>query len=209
MYLINNSDFMDYKSRVIEEASKLFRIYGIKSVTMDMLAANLGISKRTIYEVFKDKDELLKGVVAWMYERQNENITKILEESENVIEANFKMIELMRNHFQNMSPAFMLDIKKYHNTSDLKSHGTADMLDYRKGLEIVARGIKEGVFRKDLEIELVNKCIFELIRISADNEIFPLDKYSRNDILKNVYINYLKGISTPRGLELINSMESR
>ena len=200
---------MDYKSRVIEEASKLFRTYGIKSVTMDMLAANLGISKRTIYEVFKDKDELLEGVVKWMYDKQKEVITKILQESENVIEANFRMIELMRDHYQNMSPAFMLDIKKYHNTSILNSQGNAEMLDYRKGLEIVARGIKEGVFRKDLEVELVNKCIFELIRISADNEIFPLDKYSRNDILKNVYINYLKGISTPRGLELINIMEKQ
>jgi AcrR family transcriptional regulator len=200
---------MDYKNRIIEEAARLFRTYGIKTVTMDMLAENLGISKRTIYEVFKDKDELLTGVINWMYDKQKETLTKILEESDNVIEANFRMIEVMRDHFQNMSPAFQLDIKKYHNYGLSETKGKGDLLDYRKGLEIVSRGIKEGVFRKDIEIELVNKCIFELIRISADNEIFPLDKYSRNDIIKNVYINYLKGIATEKGLETINRMEKQ
>jgi AcrR family transcriptional regulator len=200
---------MDYKNRIIEEAAKLFRTYGIKTVTMDMLADNLGISKRTIYEVFSDKDELLTGVVKWMYEKQKEIMTRILDESENVIVANFRMIDVMRDHFQNMSPAFMLDIKKYHHAVLSETQGKGDLQDYRKGMEIVARGIKEGVFRKDIEIELVNRCIFELIRISADYEIFPPDKYSRNDIIKNVYINYLKGIATAKGLEIINALEKK
>jgi AcrR family transcriptional regulator len=200
---------MDYKIRIIEEAARLFRNYGIKTVTMDMLAANLGISKRTIYEVFSDKDELLTGVVEWMYEKQKETMTKILGESENVIVANFRMIDLMRDHFQNMSPAFMLDIKKYHHSVLSETQGKCNLQDYRSGMEVVTRGVKEGVFRKDIEIELVNKCIFELIRISSDNEIFPLDKYSGNDIIKNVYINYLKGIATVKGLEIINNLEQK
>jgi AcrR family transcriptional regulator len=200
---------MDYKNRIIEEAANLFRTYGIKTVTMDLLASNLGISKRTIYEVFSDKDELLTGVVKWMYEKQKETMAKILEESENVIIANFRMIDVMRDHFQNMSPAFQLDIKKYHHSVLSETQDKGDLQDYRNGMQIVARGIKEGVFRKDIKIELVNKCIFELIRISADYEIFPLDKYSRNDIIKNVYINYLKGIATEKGLEIINGLEKK
>jgi TetR/AcrR family transcriptional regulator, cholesterol catabolism regulator len=200
---------VDNKNRIIEEASRLFRTYGIRSVTMDLLATNLGISKRTIYEVFKDKDELLTGVLQWMYSKQREKMTAILEESENVIVANFRMIEMMRDHFQNMSPAFQLDMKKYHHLVLSETKGKCDMDDYRNGMEIVERGIKEGVFRKDLKAELVNRCIFELIRISADNEIFPLDSYSRNDIIKNVYINYLKGISTEKGLEIINRLEKK
>jgi AcrR family transcriptional regulator len=200
---------MDYRNRVIEEAAKLFRTYGIRSVTMDMLASSLGISKRTIYEVFKDKDELLEGVLTWMHEKQRETICKILEDSENVIEANFRMIEMMRDHFQSMSPAFLLDIKKCHHSDLQMNQGKGEMLDTDKGMEMLKRGIKEGVFRKDIETVLVNKCIFELIRISADNEIFPLGKYTRNDIIKNVYINYLRGIATEKGLETINRLEKQ
>jgi TetR/AcrR family transcriptional regulator, cholesterol catabolism regulator len=199
---------MDYKNRIIEEAATLFRTYGIKTVTMDLLASNLGISKRTIYEVFSDKDELLTGVVKWMYEKQKETMAKILNESENVIVANFRMIDVMRNHFQNMSPAFQLDIKKYHHSVS-ETQGKCDLQDYRNGEEIVERGVKEGVFRKDIEIELVSRCIFELLKLSADSEIFPLDKYSHNDIIRNVYINYLKGIATIKGLEIINALEKK
>ncbi len=67
---------MDYKQRIIEEAAVMFRTYGIRAVTMDMLATQMGISKRTIYEVFKDKDELLTGVLKWMTVRQQEVIGK-------------------------------------------------------------------------------------------------------------------------------------
>ena len=106
---------MDYRQRIIEEAAVMFRTYGIRAVTMDMLANQMGMSKRTIYEVFSDKDELLQGVLKWMTIKQQEVMTKILDESENVIEAIFKMLDLMSDHFQNMSPAFQMDIKKYHH----------------------------------------------------------------------------------------------
>lgn len=200
---------MDYKNRIIEEAASLFRTYGIKTVTMDLLASKLGISKRTIYEVFSDKDELLIGVVKWMSEKQKETMNGILQESENVIVANFRMINVIREHFQNMSPAFILDIKKYHHSSLSEMKGKGDFQDSRDGMEILTRGIKEGLFRKNIKVELVNRCIYELIRISCDYDIFPPDKYSRNDIIKNVYINYLRGIATPKGIEIINEQEKK
>src|SRR5664280_3214797 len=97
---------MDYRQTIVEEAAVMFRTYGIRAVTMDMLAGQLGISKRTIYEVFRDKDELLKGVLKWMTEKQAESMKKVFGESDNVIEAIFRMLDMMSNHFQNMSPAF-------------------------------------------------------------------------------------------------------
>ena len=78
---------MDNKERIIEGAAELFRIYGIKSVTMDSLATHLGMSKRTIYEIFADKDELLIGVLKFMAEKQKELVKRVLDESENAIVA--------------------------------------------------------------------------------------------------------------------------
>ena len=114
---------MDNRQRIIEEAALLFRTYGIRAVTMDMLANQMGISKRTIYEVFKDKGELLSGVLKWMTIKQREAMNKIFSDTENVIEALFKMIDLMIDHFQNMSPAFQLDMKRYHNEILKKTRG--------------------------------------------------------------------------------------
>jgi AcrR family transcriptional regulator len=105
---------MDYRQKIIEQASELFRMYGIRAVTMDMLAGSMGISKRTIYEVFHDKNELLQGVLKWMGCRQKDMIAKVMNDSDNVIEATFKMLDNMKKHFQNMSPAFQLDMRKFH-----------------------------------------------------------------------------------------------
>jgi TetR/AcrR family transcriptional regulator, cholesterol catabolism regulator len=200
---------MDYRQRIIEEASALFRTYGIKSVTMDLLAAHMGISKRTIYEVFKDKDELLSGVLKWMTIRQREVMEKTLNESENVIEAIFKMMKTMMEHFKNMSPAFQMDIKRYHQDIAEKLNNL-DQLPYVKNNElIIERGIKEGSFRKDLDVRIINKCMLEVLKMSNDREIFPPDAFGSEEVVRNVYLNYLRGLCTPKGLELIDYYDKK
>jgi len=200
---------MDYRQRITEEAAVMFRTYGIRAVTMDMLANQMGISKRTIYEVFKDKDELLKGVLSWMAVRQREVMAKIFCESENVIEAIFKMLDLMSAHFQNMSPAFMMDMKRYHHEILSKPSENDELPYYRNNAEILKRGIKEGIFRKDIDIEITNKCLLEVEKMSNDKSIFPPDNFMNKDVIRAFYVNYLRGISTQKGLDLINIYDKK
>ena len=200
---------MDYRQKIIEEGAMMFRTYGIRAVTMDMLASQLGISKRTIYEVFSDKDELLKGVLKWMLERQRELMTKVFTESENTIEAIFKILDLMMDHFQKMSPAFQMDMKRLH--MDLKKNpGELDELPYfSNNSDILIRGIREGVFRDDIDVEITNKCLLEVARVTNDRNVFPPDYFENKDVIKSFYINYLRGISTQKGLDLINYYEKK
>lgn len=200
---------MDYRQRIIEEAAQLFRTYGIKTVTMDMLATHMSISKRTIYEVFKDKDELLRGVISSMTIKQKELMEKILGESENVIEAIFKMLDLMTAHFRNMSPAFLLDMKKFHNKILSKIDEANELPYYRDNSEILLRGIKEGLFREDIDINITNKCLVEVTRLANDKDASSPDSMMNEDMIRNIYINYLRGISTLKGLELITFYENR
>lgn len=200
---------MDYRQKITEEAANMFRTYGIRAITMDMLAANLGISKRTIYEVFSDKDELLKGVLKWMSEKQREMITELFNESDNVIEAIFKMLDLMMDHFQKMSPAFQMDMKRYHKALMDNPEELHDLPYYSNNSEVLIRGIKEGVFRSDIDIEITNKCMLEVARLSNDKDVFPPDYFMNKDVIKNFFINYLRGISTQKGLDLINRYEKK
>ena len=200
---------MDNRQRIIEEAALLFRTYGIRAVTMDMLANEMGISKRTIYEAFKDKDELLQGVLKWMTIKQREAMTKIFSETENVIEAIFKMIDLMIDHFQNMSPAFQMDLKRYHNEIFKKLGENDELPYYRNHIEIIKRGITEGVFRKDFDVEIMNKCLLEVERMSNDKSVFPPDDFMNKDVMRTFYINFIRGISTQKGLDLINFYDKK
>jgi TetR/AcrR family transcriptional regulator, cholesterol catabolism regulator len=198
---------MDTRNRIIEGAAELFKMYGIKSVTMDSLSSHLGISKRTIYEVFSDKDELLEGVLKCMAEKQKELIKRILDDSENAIVAIFKMLEFTRNHFQDMSPAFLADLKKYHHDVLMKRSDKCEMPDFSSNVTVIERGINEELFRKEIHPELVNRCLHSLGRSTMDHELYPFEQFSRHEVTKNVFITYLRGISTEKGLDLIDKLE--
>ena len=200
---------MDNRNRIIEGAAELFRSYGIKTVTMDSLASHLGISKRTIYEVFSDKDELLKGVFKLMAEKQKELVKKVLDDSDNAIVAIFTLLRISRDHFQNMSPAFQADMKRFHQLFSMNKNDKFEMPDYKNNQQLFERGIKEKLFRKDINPDLVNRCFDSLGRSIMNNDLYPFDQFSRHDVIGNVLINYLRGISTTQGQELINSLEHK
>jgi TetR/AcrR family transcriptional regulator, cholesterol catabolism regulator len=198
---------MSNRDGIIKEAAMLFRTYGIRSVTMDMIANQMGISKRTIYELFSDKDELLEGVLKWMTEKQREIVTRITNESGNVIEAIFNVLDFMRAHLEKMSPAFLLDIRKYRHRMLNNFDGKNEMEFFGFHEDIIRQGINEGIFRDDIDIKISNKCLFEVSKMSDIADLSIDDEFLRKDVMMNVFINYLRGISTPKGLELINRLE--
>jgi len=200
---------MDNRERIIEGAADLFKVYGMKTVTMDFLANHLGMSKRTIYEIFSDKDELLIGVLKWMANRQKVLVNKILNESENSIVAIFRMLEINREYLQNMSPVFQADLKKFHHDVLMKKTDPCEMPDYRNNQQVIEKGIKEKLFRDDVNPDLANRCLYNLGRSIMDEELYPFDLFSRRDVIRNIFINYLRGISTQKGLELIGMLENR
>lgn len=200
---------MDIRERIIGGASQLFRMYGVKTVTMDSLASHIGVSKRTIYEVFSDKDELLEGVFRSMAIKQKDLLDRILEESDNAIEAIFRLLEINRDHLQSMSPAFQEDMKKYHIEVLMKKGDKCEMPDYRDNVKIIDKGIKQKLFRKNINPVIVNSCLYSLGRSIMDNDIYPYDEFTRKEVIKNVFINYLRGISTPEGVEFINKREEK
>ena len=198
---------MDYRQRITEEAANMFRTYGIRAVTMDMLANQLGISKRTIYEIFRDKDELLRGVLKFMGEKQQELIKKVFGESENVVEAIFTLLDLMGAHFRKMSPAFKLDMEKYHNDILAVLRENDQMPYYIDNAEMLRRGMREGIFRDDINIEVTNNCIYEVMKMSVDKDKIGTGRLDKEVLIKDFYLNYLRGISTPEGLRLIDFYE--
>jgi TetR/AcrR family transcriptional regulator, cholesterol catabolism regulator len=198
---------MNIRDRIIEGASELFMTYGIRSVTMDSIANRFGMSKRTIYEVFSDKDELLMAVLTRMAQQQKELVKRVLDDSENSIIAIFRMLEINRDNFQYMSPAFQADLKKYHHDVLMKNADKIEMPDYRNHYQVIEKGIKEGLFRIEINPDLVNRCLYNMGRSIMDNDQYPYESFSRRDVIRNIFINYLRGISTPKGLDLINKLE--
>ena len=84
-----------------------------------------------------------------------------------------------------------------------------EMPDYRSNIQVIEKGMKQKLFRKDINADVVNRCLFNLGRSVMDNDLFPYDQFTRREVIRSGLINYLRGISTPEGIELINSLEAK
>lgn len=193
--------------RIIEGAAELFRVYGIRDVTMDMIAGHLGVSKRTIYEKFGDKDELLFAVMQMMIRKQREKIDTILESSPNVIVAVFTLVKIGRDHAANMNPLIGSDLRKYHSKVMQRIRDKCENPDYEGGKKLLGRGIEQGLIRSDINKEIVARAFSGLGPFISDERTFPAEQFSKRDLIKDVLINYLRGVATRKGEELIKELE--
>jgi hypothetical protein len=205
---------MDIKDRIIYTAFELFTKYGIRAVTMDQIAQQLGISKRTLYEVYKDKNYLLiKGMKVFIMKTKNEAL-EIIKNTNNVIEAIYELGKFMDNKKQKITPLFFEDIKKYYPGIHEQFFSKNKKSEYTFIHTLVEKGVKEGVFLKDLNIKMVNDYLYEMMKIIRDDTIFPKNEYSENEIFRNIIMPYFIGICTNKGQILIekyfkSEMDSR
>ena len=195
---------MDIRKRIINEAFGLFVKFGIRSVTMDQIACHLGISKRTLYENFKDKNELLtEGIEHFRMIMQSEAM-EIIKKSDNVIESLYFIGKHGEEMRKRVNPQFFEDIRKYHPEIHSRISDRSRNREYSIMLTMIRKGINDGVFKKGLNPEIVNEFWHEVMNIFMNEEIFPRNLYSQEDLLKNMIMPYLLGISTEKGQALIN-----
>jgi len=195
---------VEIQERIISEAGTLFARYGIRSITMDALAEEMGISKRTIYENFRDKDTLLKEVISYFREQQMNDAEYIIQHSENVVIAMFSMLNRTINTMKQVNPLFFHDVKRYHSRifSELQKEG--DIRDHSITEKILKQGKEQGIFRSDLNLDIVNQALHELFELFSPESKLTTGGYHRGELFNNIIIPYLRGIATEKGIQLID-----
>lgn len=192
---------LEIKERIITKAREQFFRYGIKSVTMDDIARELGISKKTIYLHFEDKDALVHQLMMSEMIQDKCEWEALDRTSDNVIEKMVKSMDIMKQAFAEINPSTFFDIKKYHpNTWELfQEHKQNFILEsIRKEL---LQGIEQGFFMSDIKIEILARMRMEQIEMGFDPQLFPPSKFSIIDVELTMFDHFVKGILTQRGLE--------
>jgi TetR/AcrR family transcriptional regulator, cholesterol catabolism regulator len=203
---VKNYLTMDTRERILVRAGELFPVMGIRNVTMDQIASDLGISKRTIYENFRDKDELVIEMVEYDMLKNNRKMLVIVAETDNAIEALFSIIEREFNRTSSFNPVFMEDIKKYlHRIHECFFEDLHKMREFSVSYAILEKGLREDIFRKELAIDVVDNFLHELVRVFHNSERFKLMNLSKTDILRNILLPYFRGICTRKGQDLIDT----
>lgn len=199
---------MDTRTRILSEAINLFVRMGIRNVTMDYLAEELGISKRTIYENFKDKNEIVLHSILKAINEYTEDINNIIKGSPNVIEAIYSISRKGHEITSQISPVFFHDLKKHYKyINDLISEkGGISVTD--NNLMLLRKGINEGVFRKEINIELVNAFFEQIMEAFHSDKLNISGRFTKDDIQKSIIKPYLVGICTNKGLELLKKHDN-
>ena len=195
---------MDIRERIIEEASRQFLNYGIRNVTMDGIAAELGISKRTVYETFKDKTELVYTCLNNITKQHEERNLEILSTSRNVIETIFAFMIDGIKAMASINEVFFFDMKKLYPVKWNSIQEENERKIYNLTRQLLDKGIKEELFRKDININIVAKLFYHQMNLLADEKIFPRDEYNYPDVFKSLTINFMRGISTKKGIDIID-----
>jgi AcrR family transcriptional regulator len=191
------------KDRIREQAKQLYFKYGIRSVSMDDIAVGLGMSKKTIYQYFADKDELVDAIVEEDISGTRTDCQECFIQSTNAVEEIFLTLDRMLEHLGQMNPTILYDLHKFHFQSFKKfqEHKNSFLLEIiRKNLE---RGKAEGLYRDDINVEILSKFRLESMMIAFNMEIFPQTKYSIVEVTMAIIENFTFGVVTPTGYELV------
>jgi AcrR family transcriptional regulator len=194
---------MELRDRIIAMAFELFLKYGIRSVTMDQISGELGISKRTLYEIFRDKNTLLREGMDYFSNIKRKEAKELLKKSDNVVETIYLLARKGEEMKQSINPLFFEDIRKYHPGVHIQLTKASKYRDYSITRDLLKKGINDGLFKKELDVEMVNSFIHQVMNIVMNEEVFPKDRHSHENIFRNIIMPYLIGISTERGQEQI------
>lgn len=187
----------ELRERIIETAVEAFTIHGIKSITMDDIANSLGISKRTLYEVFSDKETLLEECILRGQKEADEFVKEVLATAENVLEVLLKCYLRSIEKFHATNKKFFEDIKKYPKAYELL-RSRSDQ-DSEETIQFFKDGVKQGIFRADVNFAIVNLLVREQIDLLMNTDICK--RYSFLEVYESIMFTYLRGISTEKGAQ--------
>lgn len=195
---------MDEKRlEIIERASSVYMKYGIKSVTMDDLSRELGISKKTIYKYFDDKNDLVKSIIEMKVEMDKAVCINCSQQSENAIEDLINVSKFVIEHVGNVNPTVFYDLRKYYIDAweIMERHKWDFVLSMIKSN--IERGVKEGIYRNNLKIEVIAR----LYVASTDNimnpEIFPWPEFKFQEVFTEMIHFHIKGMTNELGINYL------
>jgi len=195
---------MEIKDRIKQKAQELFRMYGVRSVTMDDIALQLGVSKKTLYQSFSDKSELVDEVTRNMLEDNRSNCITSRSHADNAIHELFLALESLQEVTGNMNPGVLFDLqrgypKTFQRFQDFKYDFLYDVI-----AENLRWGKEDGLFREDVNEEVYAKMRLEMISIPFNEQLFPKTKFSLVYLQEQTLKFFIYAIVTPKGYKLID-----
>lgn len=192
------------REKIINKSGELFLTLGFKSVTMDDIANELGISKKTIYQHFANKTKLVEATTLNMFNNICDGIDCICEASHNPIEELYDIKMFVMNYLKNEKTSPQFQLKKYYP----QIHQQLTLKQFQKMHVSVKESIQNGVdtnlFRENIDVDFISRMYFNGMSGIKDDNIFPKDLFTMEYLMENYLEYHLRAICNDKGLQTLN-----
>ena len=194
---------MGTRNTIIAKCTELFLRYGVKNLTMDDIARELGMSKKTIYQYVHNKSDLVKKVMQSYLDREVSVIEEVSKNAQNALEENVRMLTYMSKELQTFNASVFAELQKYYPDSYALFNEYREKVSLQHILKNLERGIREGLYRDDMNPEIVARIYVYALDILIDQQRFPSRRYHFYTLYME-FVNYhLAGILTDKGQKVL------
>lgn len=195
---------MEAQDKILKTSLELFFKYGIKRVTMDDIAKELGMSKKTIYQYYKEKDDLVNQLCESEMVKNQKRFDEVFSQSKNPIHEIMLISDNMREMMQHINPVFFLDLQKFHPTAFMQFQTFKENCAFKDIFRNIKKGKELGYYRPEIDEEFVARYRLAQIDMLMFGNSFSFDKISFTKSHELVLDMFVYGICTVKGHKLIN-----
>lgn len=198
---------MEKGQEIALQAQKLFFKYGVKSVSMDDIASQLGISKKTLYAHFDKKADLVLAVCQQFFEHQQDTLCQANAPKENAIDEILRIYQAHYTLLRELHPSVIHDLQKYYPESWKLFLKYRDQVIYQNVKDNLQQGIREGVYRAEIDQEVIARIYVSRVESCMDPDLFPPSEFPLTKLLLELATYHIRGIATPKGIEYLEQVE--
>ena len=192
----------DVLQKILSVSTELFSQYGFKTITMDDIARRAGISKKTLYQHFVNKQEVVQAAIGWYQNQISEACHAALDSSENAVEGMVKLTDVLSQTFKRINPLALLELQRFFPESHKAFRETLFDKDMKAIRDNIFRGIEEGNYRPEINAELLATYRMESCLIMLQPNLLLNDRYNTEIVSTEIFEHFIYGLMTAKGVKL-------
>jgi AcrR family transcriptional regulator len=192
----------EVKSKILKGAEDLFTKYGVRSISMDDIARHLSVSKKTLYQHFSDKEDIVTMACKAHLGRHTGEFEAISRSAKNAIDELARISVVLKQMTEDLNPSLLFDLQKYHPRAWGEWVSHKNNFIRSSVVRNLKQGIEEGYFRPEIDPEIIACVRLELVQIPFDEQIFPPQKFRLTEVQMQIFDHFVYGLVTDKGRKL-------
>ena len=200
---------VDIKEKILKGAEELFMKYGVRSISMDDIARHLAVSKKTLYQHFADREDIVTLTCQSHLEKSTAEFTAIKKQAKNAIEELASISTCLKKNFEGMNPSLLFDLQKYHPKAWGAWVNHKNKFIRESVVSNLKQGIEEGYFRTEINPDIIGTMRLELMQLAFDESVFPKERFRLADVQIALFDHFVHGLVTEKGRKLYQKYKDK